>query len=620
MNEEYSNISSKNDKLISLEERVLSFIEYSSQKNHNKTKPFNRNKEKFDNYTTMRDSLIHLNQIRENDSHICTQTKYKIDDKNSLDVRKSISIKRELLKGAEPRFKIDPTPILQPKFRNLELSNSIKSLLKHNITQSVTDILEIDEKIPQYKLEQIEKKKNEIIIGKDFSFKLLKEEEKVYEEMLKDFKGNGLSNIRYKQKLSATYLSILLNEKNTIGNIFLNNKDINQFVIREMCVFLSILFLDEFKGLTENELTDFKNCLTYCHYNFLFILMLIVNNTKEEYYQGELDKLNYNEFLKCKNILNAVDDKIDYEKYKNNFHSQNKIIKSLLLNLLNNLGYLNQKIAEQLQLIFDSAKKSTINEVIINKIQNNNLIINKVQFISEEENEKETNKKNKYNTYSTEKKKEEKDYNINNIIENLLNDKSENLEESEDEILPQPDPPFLPLKDINDKREYTLVLDLDETLVHYFENNEEENAYVKVRMGAEKFIKILSEYCEIVIFTASTQDYANIVIDGLDCSENISYRLYRQHTNVINGYNIKDLSKLGRDISKMIIVDNIEENYNLQPDNGLNIIDFEGDENDNELNFLLEDLLEIVKEKNVDVRKKLPDVRKKMQRRYANIN
>ena len=139
-------------------------------------------------------------------------------------------------------------------------------------------------------------------------------------------------------------------------------------------------------------------------------------------------------------------------------------------------------------------------------------------------------------------------------------------------------------------------------------------------MGAEKFIKILSEYCEIVIFTASTQDYANIVIDGLDCSENISYRLYRQHTNVINGYNVKDLSKLGRDISKMIIVDNIEENYNLQPDNGLNIIDFEGDENDNELNFLLEDLLEIVKEKNVDVRKKLPDVRKKMQRRYANIN
>ena len=139
-------------------------------------------------------------------------------------------------------------------------------------------------------------------------------------------------------------------------------------------------------------------------------------------------------------------------------------------------------------------------------------------------------------------------------------------------------------------------------------------------MGAEKFIKILSQYCEIVIFTASTEEYANIVIDGLDCSDEISFRLYRQHTNVINGYNVKDLSKLGRDISKMIIIDNIEENYNLQPDNGLNISDFEGDENDNELIFLLEDLMEIVQKKGIDVRTKLPEVRKKMQRRYSNIN
>ena len=191
--------------------------------------------------------------------------------------------------------------------------------------------------------------------------------------------------------------------------------------------------------------------------------------------------------------------------------------------------------------------------------------------------------------------------------------------ESEDEILIQPDPPFLPEKDKNDKREYTLVLDLDETLVHYFEDNDEENAYVKVRLGAEKFIKVLSQYCEIVIFTASTQEYANIVIDGLDCSNMISFRLYRQHTNIINGYNVKDLSKLGRDISKVIIIDNIEENYYLQPENGLNISDFEGDENDNELVFLMNDLLDIVKNNGVDVRKMLPNVRKKMQRRYTNI-
>ena len=45
----------------------------------------------------------------------------------------------------------------------------------------------------------------------------------------------------------------------------------------------------------------------------------------------------------------------------------------------------------------------------------------------------------------------------------------------------------------------------------------------------------------------------------------------------------------------MIIIDNIEDNYQLQPRNGLNISDFEGDENDSELNYLLEDLLCVVK-------------------------
>ena len=138
-------------------------------------------------------------------------------------------------------------------------------------------------------------------------------------------------------------------------------------------------------------------------------------------------------------------------------------------------------------------------------------------------------------------------------------------------------------------------------------------------MGAENFITVLSKYCEIVIFTASTQYYADIVINGLDCKDLIDYKLYREHTSDYNGINIKDLSKLGRDMSKIIIIDNIEDNFLLQKENGLNINDFEGDENDNELHFLLDDLLEIVTQKGLDVRDKLPKIRNKMQQRYANF-
>ena len=44
----------------------------------------------------------------------------------------------------------------------------------------------------------------------------------------------------------------------------------------------------------------------------------------------------------------------------------------------------------------------------------------------------------------------------------------------------------------------------------------------------------------------------------------------------MNGVNIKDLSKLGRDMDKFIVIDNNEENYQLQPNNGLNIVILKG--------------------------------------------
>lgn len=62
--------------------------------------------------------------------------------------------------------------------------------------------------------------------------------------------------------------------------------------------------------------------------------------------------------------------------------------------------------------------------------------------------------------------------------------------------------PYLPLK--VESLTYTLVLDLDETLVHYVE--EEDSAYILVRPGAERFIEETSKWFELVIFTAATQD------------------------------------------------------------------------------------------------------------------
>ena len=69
--------------------------------------------------------------------------------------------------------------------------------------------------------------------------------------------------------------------------------------------------------------------------------------------------------------------------------------------------------------------------------------------------------------------------------------------------LPVVYPPFLSPKGPN-SRDYTLILDLDETLVHYYET--ESEGHVLVRPGTEEFLVNMSRYYEIVIFTAALQD------------------------------------------------------------------------------------------------------------------
>ncbi len=178
-------------------------------------------------------------------------------------------------------------------------------------------------------------------------------------------------------------------------------------------------------------------------------------------------------------------------------------------------------------------------------------------------------------------------------------------------------PPFLgPVSD--PKKNFTLVVDLDETLVHYVE--EENRAYVQVRPYADYFLSEMEKYFEIVIFTAAAEDYADIVLNELDKNNSIDYKLYRKHTEQINGVFIKNLSKLGRDINKVVIIDNNKDNFSLQPENGLHISSFMGDQNDDELLLLTTDLMKIIKGNQKDVRPAVKEIDKIMKKRYKMKN
>lgn len=116
------------------------------------------------------------------------------------------------------------------------------------------------------------------------------------------------------------------------------------------------------------------------------------------------------------------------------------------------------------------------------------------------------------------------------------------------------------------------------------------------------------------------QEYADWVIDQLDPTRTlIKHRLYRQHTinrelNSDLPIIVKDLSKIGRDLSRTIIVDNIAENFLLQKDSGIFISTWYSDTQDTALKDLIPLLSQIVEFNVKDVRTSLRKFRDAMSR------
>ena len=143
----------------------------------------------------------------------------------------------------------------------------------------------------------------------------------------------------------------------------------------------------------------------------------------------------------------------------------------------------------------------------------------------------------------------------------------------------------------------TLILDLDETLVHSafypFQtksdiilniNLDGKNHIIHVlkRPNLDYFLKKVSEIYNIIIFTASLSQYASPLIDILD-PENKFKRLFRENCLKRNGFYIKDLNQIGKNFKDIIIIDNNPISFIMNQDNGLPIMTWYENMNDNEL-------------------------------------
>uniref|UniRef100_A0A8B9W449 protein-serine/threonine phosphatase n=1 Tax=Bos mutus grunniens TaxID=30521 RepID=A0A8B9W449_BOSMU len=144
---------------------------------------------------------------------------------------------------------------------------------------------------------------------------------------------------------------------------------------------------------------------------------------------------------------------------------------------------------------------------------------------------------------------------------------------------------LLPEAKAQDSDKICVVIDLDETLVHSsFKpvNNADfiipveidgvvHQVYVLKRPHVDEFLQRMGELFECVLFTASLAKYADPVADLLDKWGAFRARLFRESCVFHRGNYVKDLSRLGRDLRRVLILDNSPASYVFHPDNAKSV-------------------------------------------------
>jgi CTD small phosphatase-like protein 2 len=166
---------------------------------------------------------------------------------------------------------------------------------------------------------------------------------------------------------------------------------------------------------------------------------------------------------------------------------------------------------------------------------------------------------------------------------------------------------------LSDTTKKTLILDLDETLIHadfkgcyqghdhfitFIHEKEEITVPIFLRPGLFDFLEKASQNFDILIFTASHRVYADAVLNFLDPDGMIfKNRFYRDSCiNVGSKAFIKDLRIFNRKLEDMILVDNSIYSFANQIDNGVLINSFYNDKEDRELTNVLNYLEDYLKE------------------------
>ena len=374
--------------------------------------------------------------------------------------------------------------------------------------------------------------------------------------------------------LSYNYINFIFsNDMELLIKLFFNNIEIQKYFISQIYFFISIIYYEESIISNSYLLISYKTIVFYSLNNLEKIINivnfpLLLNNDKIIINIKSVNKI----ILSILKIINPnipsnsqIIDFISPLKINQNNINNTNTIKSLGILKLISLLKVNSNLNEKLSKI----EMQKLNNIERNK--NKNKIDN--------------------NT----------DINDNNNKENLKREKL-----------------ILPPMDTN-KYKYSLAIELDETLVHYFE--EGENYYAKVRFGSENFLKNISNYFEIIIISTSGKEYSDIIIDNINKDDKcyVEHRIYTEEYN--KGL---DLSNINRDFKKLIFICHEYDFFKVPKENIILLKEFKGEEDDREIIKLYNELKLLnndnVIDSNFDIRNFVPKIMQRISLNNDNID
>ena len=384
------------------------------------------------------------------------------------------------------------------------------------------------------------------------------------------------------QILSKEFIQSIFDGKiNLFLQYFNYSIDIIKFIFYQIFIFLYLLYLSDIKDLSDTFEITFKSLLLYSSQNYELIINIISDPSL------------------------CLDQEIKITK---SFYGRNKIIYSILKTFSPKKKHLdNSKNIEPYENIINSLYniiEEIENETKLNRTKDiRNNIYNKLDkyIINLKSNEYLSDKIN-----TIKQNQENNKINIDNILENIITDEDPN---NNNNIIPKKI--FsLPLS----KREgeqfdfkYTLFIELDETIVHYYE--EGENYFVKVRQGTEDFLKTMNTFCEIIIVSTSSKEYTDIILDNLNKDKKyIDNAIYK---DLCDSNNTKiDFAKINRDNKKSIFIcHNKNEFFNVPDSNVIELKEFNGEEEDKEIIYLQAELIKLNSEDFNDIRDNINDIK-----------